>query len=803
MNLSIVFPNDSIPSGVEDAKRWIIEAALQAAQAGLKPVFPTTKAGCLNIKTYVKKAVLAALPPSDSPGRMIAGLANAWSVHQRRKELAVVDDSSWLRPEQKRLISSVEEAMQEDGIVFAEAGTGVGKTIAGITLAVRYVRRTGKPVIIAVPTIGVLAQTLSEYHRLAGMDPDGQALPSLGYLIGRQNFVRPSLMRDFIENPPDDIPAEVLEKAMIWLEDGGKGAPDTKTAPLHAANPDLAWLAEDLQHAAPGFPVDAVRLDEESIEDCPAQAVYQRLRDKAKNAQIVVCTHIMLGIDAIMAATSEQEIARKLESLQARHSAAMDRAAATGKSGQRYLDYIAQQISHHEGVLSSKREGGVQGEDSGGILPNFGMVVVDEAHLLEESIAALRSVGFSPRLVAKEVSQAIESGAFGESRQAAQKLVSVLRQLHDDLVRLGFAQKNKDTVRIDGPQADSAAAGIVMKCARALAEIDLKQIVVSKEVGTIMYPVFFFLKCVASQAYGIWVNFSPRRKFPSISVGPSSVRSTMERIWNRCDHAVLMSASIYLPDACGVMRTSYIASTLSVPAHRTKTVAPVVQPWLYEPVLCETGKNRKDLTPPADLSGDEHDEEVSESMEIWGKAVATEIARIDRSARGGILVLTTSYARIKTIGTHLKTMLPHEESRRVVMQKRATGVRFSHAEFTTKSRAGLRPIWIAAGGAWTGIDISDRTVAPEADFMLTDLVICNLPFGTNRSTTHITRVEKSWMAERDRAALEFKQGIGRLMRRAGLLHRRIHILDPRVWYPRSIYVPFRHILSGYRNRQSC
>jgi hypothetical protein len=76
-----------------------------------------------------------------------------------------------------------------------------------------------------------------------------------------------------------------------------------------------------------------------------------------------------------------------------------------------------------------------------------------------------------------------------------------------------------------------------------------------------------------------------------------------------------------------------------------------------------------------------------------------------------------------------------------------------------------------------------------------------LPFGTNRSSTHVARTEWLKTAERDRAALEFKQGIGRLMRRKGVTDRRLHILDTRVMdYDNNpgMYAPFRSILSKYK-----
>jgi ATP-dependent DNA helicase DinG len=268
------------------------------------------------------------------------------------------------------------------------------------------------------------------------------------------------------------------------------------------------------------------------------------------------------------------------------------------------------------------------------------------------------------------------------------------------------------------------------------------------------------------------------------------MRSLLERIWDRVESAVLMSATLALPDVSGIPKASYLAHILSVPSQRMRNISPIVQPWLYSPALIETAKGRKDLVPPKE------DESGGSDENAWSLAIADELCKIALDARGGTLALTSSYDRIALIASALagKKEIDHV---RLVVQKRETGVRLAQAEFEQKAKVGLRPIWIAAGGAWTGLDVSDKTVAPEQDFLLTDLAIINIPFGTNRSTTHQSRMEWMGTAERDRAALEFKQGIGRLMRRGGLTDRRLHILDARVWDKRIWYAPFRKILAGY------
>lgn len=155
-------------------------------------------------------------------------------------------------------------------------------------------------------------------------------------------------------------------------------------------------------------------------------------------------------------------------------------------------------------------------------------------------------------------------------------------------------------------------------------------------------------------------------------------------------------------------------------------------------------------------------------------------------------MLTTSYERIRLISEAVSAL-----GDRLVIQSRKRGVRGAQAEFIRKAREGLRPVWLAVGPAWTGLDLRDETVPAEQDYLLTDLAITNIPFGTNRSTTHANRSQYVRTAERDRAALEFKQGLGRLMRREGVSNRRLHLLDPRIWAAKGFYAPFRKILEPY------
>jgi CRISPR type IV-associated DEAD/DEAH-box helicase Csf4 len=72
-------------------------------------------------------------------------------------------------------------------------------------------------------------------------------------------------------------------------------------------------------------------------------------------------------------------------------------------------------------------------------------------------------------------------------------------------------------------------------------------------------------------------------------------------------------------------------------------------------------------------------------------------------------------------------------------------------------------------------------VSAELDLLLTDLVIPAIPFGTNRTMTHAARVAYAkFPAEKSEAMMTFRQWLGRPVRREGLAHRRIWVLDGRL-----------------------
>jgi ATP-dependent DNA helicase DinG len=117
---------------------------------------------------------------------------------------------------------------------------------------------------------------------------------------------------------------------------------------------------------------------------------------------------------------------------------------------------------------------------------------------------------------------------------------------------------------------------------------------------------------------------------------------------------------------------------------------------------------------------------------------------------------------------------------------------------------GERAVWLGVGAAWTGVDLSNASVPAKDDLVLTDLIIPRVPMGTNRTLSHLRRRafrRDGFLLEAKECAMAFAQGIGRLVRREGVEHRRLWVLDARLGDRKLGYLSaIRNLLAEYRRR---
>ena len=174
-------------------------------------------------------------------------------------------------------------------------------------------------------------------------------------------------------------------------------------------------------------------------------------------------------------------------------------------------------------------------------------------------------------------------------------------------------------------------------------------------------------------------------------------------------------------------------ATFACQKDRYLEAPPFVAPWIYSTptVFLPSESKAVVLARP--------ETESQERFDQWHEQVALTVKRIAKAAAGGTLVLCNLYEEIRELSSRLASL--HET--RLIDQGPNESIARIKNTFVEMARKGIRPIWLATGGAWTGLDLTDEGVTePTEDNLLTDLVIVRIPLGRSRSVAHQIRVEK-------------------------------------------------------------
>lgn len=739
----------TVSSWLKSRVQAALDAGLPPAQlpsAGLKRQTVAMPAGMLaRIRTLAEEAGVA-------PGRMAGMLAEAVD---RGTSTELATDSpaaeSGDRPEQVRLLAASTPLLDAGRIVLIEAGTGVGKSRLAARIAQHFQRRpdVAGPVVIATPSVAQLSHLAREIQVLRE-HPSGVGLPLPTVLLGRANFVDLDLALEYAE-------ATGHQSARAWIAEGAPAGLTESTKSLVSIVPGIRGLMEDwlqvLQAQVSSDPdldleADDVLLTEDSSEF--SQQCYLDLREQARERPLVLCSHAMLASDAI-----------------------------------------------------AKRRG------QEGVLPRICCLVIDEAHQFEQEVANVASHKVSlwslSLLLRREKWPALQAGK--AARDACVEIDRCIATLS------GLPIGNGHSVRITGEhntgdlhfdEAWAQCSKQLQAAGRALSAVSAKlaktslpgwrnaQIQIDRAARAISLSV--------SGEYAVEVSHSAVRKLSSLSVGPRSVAYLLSPFWESARSAALMSATLYVPTYTG--ETSfYIAKTLALPPDRTRQIPSEHPAWgtLSPTIMLPDGAELiRALTPPS------KDGVSTDSLRDWLMSVGAVVQMVAKSAAGGTLVLMSSYERVNILAGLVPDLV---SANRLIVQGPSKGVARCESEFRAMSKAGSRPVWIATGAAWTGLDLRDRDATRGVeDRLCTDLVIPNVPLGLNRGTTHAARTERFLPFEGMSMALLFRQGLGRLIRRPDLEDRRIWVLDGRLLVRSaarsgSLLSPCLMMLDRYRKTQ--
>jgi len=654
-------------------------------------------------------------------------------------------------------------------VVFAEASTGVGKSRAFLALVVDWcAANPGEHAVIAAPSYNVLLQILSQWGRIEDVydAPDSQVL------LGQQEFVSQHALEALLVEHPDTPGAEL---ARSWMQGGGK--PPVDDAFGHP------WLMRSLDVATGGewTLTNEVLLASDVGEDDAGMVSYRAQFADAREASVVFCTHAMLAVDVRLRTSqavkgfSEDNEGQSVANVAWEKWLALDeKEKKTSRNWELRNELLREQIRSDVGRL-----------------PTIGLLIVDEAHLLEQAFA-----------------QVFASGA------SMARLMAVLRRLHEVAPKAVLARdmsamsdlwhSMKDVGAVVGTDRvmtrDNQVLAEAVNGVRALMTTIMGRLhgkVLTRPEARQLRSMQLALD-VASRANGertgmsTRVSWSPSVQWPSIEVGRYDVSRELDFLWALAvqDRSVLISATLYEEvSRAGLESTRRI---LSVRSNLVRPLVPVRPSWLYEPVTLQlVGEvahadglprfrrpTKNDRLDPLDFD---------ERLERWRGDVADYVGLAYASAAGGVLVLLTSHTERTEILSRLGDQVP---ANCLLTQGDGRSLDSLRIAFLEMVAAGRRPCLLAVGAAWTGLDLSGaglsavtgKAVKPSEDNVLTDLIIPTAPIGTNRSLTHEWRRERmGMMAEVGATSITFRQGIGRLIRGEGMPHnRRLHFLDARI-----------------------
>lgn len=775
------------------------------------------------LKAYAKEMNLGIGPAAKSIlGLIYQGLIDAPSRQTREPEVSANHPLTILnrarsrepRMEQVLFYNNVWAALDGKQVGLVEAGTGIGKTLAILAAARRWVALNNSSCLIAGPTLSILRQFKSEYYEQSKVTED---MPDLRVIVGKREFVSKIALVEFLDNRGKQWDSPEIREWMV------RGLP----AVIPEDDEDTSWQVKWLEELAPGFPVSEVILDEVTLAIDPGMQAYRaqfakilKFNEKGEPVPmppaILLCTHAMLANDMrkkMKIARGNDEYAALLKDKSLALKAAKDK---KDQNNPKYKDEVDKVKSLDEQIAEKGKE--LLGGDIG-ILPFYQSVIVDEGHQLEENFSNSLADSVSLTRLLSNLWKFQQLGG-KISVECIQKVKSHI----DSLIASGKQYDGQDYISLGQVRVDMLSA--LAEIAAVTQKLPNVRDTTSEKFSlgdNIKKEGKLIARACGDGINAAYLRFSPVRKFPQICIGQRSVSDVLSALWNSCTSACVVSATLYLQNSDGP-NANYSSILLSIPDARRMTAAPIrsswstdpvrdvyvadqVGRWLYPPNMNEAKESAKGLAPNQDK-----EEAIRNAYKVqedrWHGEVSTEVLRIWQSAKGGALVLCTSYATVDAIADLVKQKQPEIA---LVLASPEFALAKQSKQFLNETSNGKRPLWLAVGGAWTGLDVGGHDpwkvlfgepLKPTDDNVFTDLVIPRMPFKTNRSLTHawrcINRPDMPW--DILDAAFRFKQALGRLVRREGLSsNRRIFILDARLKDPRQMgrFAPFERCLSIY------
>ncbi len=641
------------------------------------------------------------------------------------------------RAGQVDMAQRVARALNQGDALMVEAGTGTGKTLAYLLPAAAWALENQRRVVIATNTITLQDQLIDKDipQAQAALEALGMARPRAAVLKGRSNYICLRRLQQWRSGRRLNGPElSTLARILVWLPTTQTG--DSNELAMNSQTDREVWQQVCADSAACGNGRCGVHADATRL------CYFALARRKAELAHILVVNHALLLADVaaegrVLPPYSHLVVdeAHRLE------DAATDQltyrmewpwlhallrplradgdlvANITTYAGLQALPH-AQRQALHVGVLAAAAHNA---------LHHFHDQLLAFALQHEEA----RDANYVQRLPldGRMRSQPMWSEVEIEWEQAAED-VRVLVEAIDTLARqLSSAQWDRRE-----PEAEMlvnlASAG------SRLAEL-LRQ----------MEPMVYAPEGISQGGRVCWMEVNENRSLASVASAPLNVAETIQRELLHARRCTIFTGATLRSGA----NFRYIRERLGL---WDVSTAIVESPFDY--------KSSTLLYMPSDMNQPDHP--------AYQAGVERAILDAAEACNGRTLALFTSNAHLRTTGDALR--IPLERAGITLLQQGSTGRHRLLREYRRAERAVL----MGTRSFWEGVDLPGDE--------LSCLLIVRLPFAVPNDPIVAARSRECENSFSDYmlpdAVLRFRQGFGRLIRRAddrGV----VVILDSRVW----------------------
>ncbi len=664
----------------------------------------------------------------------------------KRIEPAVVDDmlaadgplsrvvpNYEYRHQQKAMANGVAQALDDDGQLLVEAGTGTGKSVAYLLHAALYAVERGEPVVVSTNTLALQDQLfrkdIPDLQRALAVD--GESPPfRAAVLKGRTNYL--CLRRWFTgQRQPthDPVEAQLRAKVLLWL--GTTETGDRAELRLDGDEEPL-WrhLAEE-EHAC---------VASRCVYQQRNQCFLYRARRRAENAHVVVVNHALLLSDAVAGSRVLPEYDRLI----------VDEAHHLEEQATTQFGFAVDQRTVLEQLDAVLRdEGPIQSGTVSTVTAYWGRMTEDAASTRRAS-AAIDRLG--------QVTELVRTG-----RSATADLFSRLREIamREDDDRGGFGRTLRVTRSVRGE------SGWV--------EIELVWERLDRQLRDLEGQLRWYLEALERLNPDESNEGDAQQREDLIVALGVSIRGL-------ADVAVKLQSAIGTPDPGAVYwiernAMSGEASVHAAPLH----VGQVLQEHLFSRLRSlvltsatmttdgtfDYTSERLGLEAPAELSvASPFDYRESTLLYVvddipepnqpgYQRRLQDTLVELCEATRGRALVLFTSHGALQA--TYRAIKAPLEEQGVLVLAQRTDG---SPRQLVDRLRYSANVVVLGTSTFWEGVDVVGDA--------LSLLVITKLPFAVPSDPVFAARSELFEQPFLEyavpQAVLKFKQGFGRLIR---------------------------------------